>query len=171
MSSGFSHRNRVPRPRVFTAPASSYPQPGELDLKRHLVAQSSGHGSHAQALVELKKGQKKSHWMWYIFPQLTGVQASSMSIQYSIPSLDDAVVYLEHPVLGSRLLDSARALLAWPERGPDEIFGEIDEEKFHASITLFARVSEDPVFRQLLEQWYEGEDERFTAELLEASTE
>jgi uncharacterized protein (DUF1810 family) len=136
------------------------------DLNRFLQAQER---DYAQALAEVRAGRKRSHWIWYIFPQLEGLGFSSTSRHYSIKSVDEARAYLAHPVLGPRLTEIAEALLAVEERSALEIFGFPDNMKVKSCATLFAFVSPPgSVFERLLEKYYKGERDVKTLHLLGA---
>ena len=126
------------------------------DLQRFVDAQDRG-GTYERALRELRAGQKTSHWMWFVFPQRGGLGESEMSRAYAIGSAAEARAYLEHPVLGPRLVESAEALLAHSEKSAAEILGGIDAVKLRSSMTLFADVApENPVFRRVLDRFYAG---------------
>lgn len=136
------------------------------DLDRFVSAQAE---DFERAIVEIKAGRKQSHWMWYIFPQIEGLGFSPMARRYAITSLDEARAYLEHPVLGSRLLTSAEAALSVEVRSAFEIFGSPDDMKLKSCATLFAKISPpDSVFERLLGKFYEGERDGKTLQLLEA---
>jgi uncharacterized protein (DUF1810 family) len=127
------------------------------DLQRFVAAQDSG-GSYERALAELRAGRKTSHWMWFVFPQRAGLGQSEMSRRYAIASPEEARAYLDHPVLGPRLVESAAALLAHEGRSAGEILGEIDAVKLRSSMTLFSRIApEQPAFRRVLERYFAGE--------------
>ena len=113
---------------------------GPFELERFEDAQDAG-GTYETALRELRAGVKRSHWMWFVFPQIAGLGSSSTSQTYAIASLAEASAYLEHPVLGTRLLECARVLLELKGSGAQEIFGEIDALKLRSSMTLFARAA------------------------------
>jgi uncharacterized protein (DUF1810 family) len=133
-------------------------------LSRFVEAQAT---SYDQALSELKNGRKRSHWMWFIFPQLDGLAFSSTSKIYAIKSLEEARVYLEHPVLGPRLLACAEAVVAINGRSANAIFGSPDDLKLKSCATLFACVStEGSVFHQILAKYYQGEADQKTLGLL-----
>jgi uncharacterized protein (DUF1810 family) len=133
-------------------------------LQRFLDAQE---GVHDQALSELRAGRKQSHWMWFVFPQVAGLGRSSTAQHYAIGSLDKAQAYLEHPVLGTRLVECARAVLSHRERTAREILGSPDDLKLRSSVTLFDRVSgADPVFREVLDAFFDGEPDPRTLEIL-----
>jgi uncharacterized protein (DUF1810 family) len=127
---------------------------GPFKLERFLDAQAP---VYDQARRELQAGRKESHWMWFIFPQIAGLGQSAMSIRFAIASLDEAVAYLAHPVLGARLRECARLALAVEGGTARDIFGPVDEMKFRSSMTLFARVQPDEdVFERCLEKYFAG---------------
>ena len=135
-------------------------------LGRFVSAQDSGYGYDA-VLGELRAGEKVSHWMWYVFPQIRGLGSSSMAQQYAIGSLDEARAYLAHPVLSARLRDAIDALLGVEGRGIDRILGSIDAMKLRSSMTLFdAADPGDPVFRQVIDRYFGGGLDDRTLELL-----
>jgi len=134
------------------------------DLNRFVEAQA---GDYDRALAEIRGGRKRSHWMWYVFPQVEGLGFSSMSRRYSIKSADEARAYLDHPLLGRRLVECAEAALAVEGRSALEIFGSPDDMKLKSCATLFASVSPpDSVFARLLDKYYEGERDAKTLRLL-----
>lgn len=134
------------------------------DLERFVRAQQH---DYARALAELKGGRKRSHWMWYIFPQFRGLGFSSMSQRYAIGSVDEAKAYLRHPVLGPRLTECANALLAIADRSATDILGSPDDLKLRSSATLFAHVSPPASeFERLLQMYWQGEPDQSTLELL-----
>ena len=135
-----------------------------FDLNRFLLAQA---GSYADALAELKTGRKRSHWMWFVFPQYDGLAFSSMSKQYAIKSADEARAYLAHPVLGPRLLECAEAVVAHEGRTAGEILGSPDDLKLKSCATLFAAVAPSaPVFERILESFYRGSRDEKTLQLM-----
>ena len=122
------------------------------------------------ALKEIREGQKRSHWMWYIFPQLRGLGTNSMAHTYGIIDLDEAKAYLEHPWLSGRLYELCVSLLQHKDKSAYEIFGDIDEMKLKSSMTLFALTSEDyTIFDQVLEQFFGGEMDEVTVSLINES--
>lgn len=137
-----------------------------FDLKRFTAAQER---IYAAALAELKGGQKQSHWMWFIFPQVEGLGHSSTARHYSIKSLEEARAYLAHPVLGQRLRECAEVVMAVQGRSASAIFGYPDDMKLKSSMTLFAAVDEDPKspFVRVLEKYYRGERDTRTLDILE----
>ena len=141
---------------------------GSADDPHRLVRFVQGQ-SHAyeQALAEIQRGQKYSHWMWFIFPQIAGLGFSPTAQFYAIKSQAEAQAYLEHPVLGPRLLACAEAALGVEGRTAVEIFGETDALKLRSSATLFASVSPDgSVFHQLLDRYFDGVPDPRTLRLL-----
>jgi uncharacterized protein (DUF1810 family) len=134
------------------------------DLDRFVRAQEP---SYEQALSEIRAGRKRSHWMWYIFPQLAGLGRSPASQEYSIRTLAEAEAYLRHPVLGPRLAECAGAVLAVEGRVAHEIFGSPDDRKLRSCATLFAIVSPpNSVFHRLLDRYFRGEPDDRTCQLL-----
>lgn len=133
-------------------------------LNRFVTMQA---GAYTAALAEMRGGHKRSHWMWYIFPQFEGLGFSAMSRQYAIKSLDEAEAYLAHPVLGPRLTECVETLLELEGRSAYQIFGPIDELKLRSSATLFAAVSPaGSVFHRLLDRYFEGQPDERTLELI-----
>jgi len=134
-------------------------------LRRFLSAQNE---TYARALAELKSGQKRSHWMWFIFPQIHGLGSSETARCYAIKSREEARQYLAHPVLGTRLVECARVLLGLVGRSASEIFGYPDDLKLRSCMTLFASVAAPgSVFAQVLDKYYQGQGDARTLELLE----
>ena len=137
------------------------------DLQRFLDAQSR---DYATALAELQAGRKRSHWMWYIFPQFAGLGFSATSRLYAINSLEEVRAYLAHPILGPRLLECCEALLSLDRSDPHEIFGSPDDLKLCSGMTLFAHVSADgSVFKRVLDKCFDGRRDERTIELIAAS--
>jgi uncharacterized protein (DUF1810 family) len=132
------------------------------DLQRFVAAQDDG-GTYDQATAELRRGSKTSHWMWFVFPQITGLGQSPVSRKYAISGLAEARAYLAHPVLGPRLAASAAIVSGLSGRTAQEIFGGIDALKFRSSLTLFMHAAPgEPVFRALLEQYFDGKPDPAT---------
>ena len=139
---------------------------GSYDLDRFVAAQDAG-GTYEQALAELQLGNKSGHWMWFIFPQLAGLGQSATSRRYAVSSLDEAGAYLQHDVLGPRLLECARALTNHPDRSAEDILGGIDARKLHSSMTLFLRAAPgETVFKTVLAQFFDGQPDAATDALL-----
>ncbi len=138
-------------------------------LQRFVRAQER---DYARALAELQSGRKRTHWMWYVFPQFIGLGKTNKSIEYSIRSVAEAYAYLSHPVLGPRLIECAEVCLQIEGRSALEIFGSIDEMKLKSSATLFAAVSPSgSVFQRVLDHFFHGERDQRTLELLEIAGE
>ena len=128
------------------------------DLKRFLSAQE---GIYERALAELTHGQKRNHWMWYIFPQFDGLGYSPTAKQYSIKSIEEARQYLNHPVLGKRLLECTEAVIALKGGSLSEIFGYPDDLKFRSSMTLFEKIAAR-TFSSALARYCHGERDAAT---------
>lgn len=128
----------------------------EKNLDRFLTAQED---TYEQALSEVKSGRKRSHWMWYIFPQYKGLGFSDTSMFYSITDLEEAKNYLNHPILGHRLREITHELLLLDEHNVNQIFGSPDDLKLKSSMTLFAAIdkSEDAIFQKVLDQFFQGQ--------------
>jgi uncharacterized protein (DUF1810 family) len=138
------------------------------EFDRFVAAQDAG-GTYARALDELRAGQKTSHWMWFVFPQLAGLGRSATAQRYAISSLDEARAYLEHPILGPRLRESASALLDVADRSAEEILGGIDAIKLRSSMTLFEQADPSrPLFGQVLDRYFGGQRDAATLRLLGA---
>lgn len=137
-----------------------------MDLQRFVDAQNEG-ATYDRALTELRAGSKRSHWMWFVFPQLAGLGRSETARRYALPGLAEARDYLNHPVLGPRLLTCARALLEQEHSDPVDILGAVDAQKLRSSMTLFALA--DPtatLFPEVLQRFFGGQaDEATTARL------
>jgi uncharacterized protein (DUF1810 family) len=134
------------------------------NLSRFVRAQED---DYAQALSEIKRGRKRTHWMWYIFPQIEGLGSSPTSREFSIKSLEEAKAYLDHAVLGPRLLDCADAVLGVEGRSAAEIFGFPDDLKLRSCVTLFKCVSPPgSVFDRILQKYFSGEPDAATVRLL-----
>jgi uncharacterized protein (DUF1810 family) len=135
------------------------------DLDRFVTAQE---GVHDTAVAELRAGRKRTHWMWFVFPQLAGLGSSPTAQRYALQSLDEARDYLAHPVLGPRLHEAAEAVLSVEGRNAGEILGYPDDLKLRSSMTLFgAAAPGDGVFNKVLVKYFDSPDPR-TLELLNA---
>jgi uncharacterized protein (DUF1810 family) len=122
---------------------------------------------YAAVLSELRSGRKRSHWMWFIFPQVSGLGHSETSRTFGVSSLDEAAAYLAHPTLGPRLRECAMIVAGIDGRSIDEIFGHPDDLKFHSSMTLFARAApREPIFAACLQKYFGGEPDPQTLALL-----
>ena len=129
------------------------------DLDRFVQAQAT---NYSQALSELRAGEKRSHWMWYVFPQIEGLGQSAMSRRYSIKSAAESRAYLTHPVLGSRLRECFAAVCNITGRSAHEIFGSPDDMKLRSCATLFGAVSDDDIFAQVLKKYFHGDRDQET---------
>jgi len=135
-----------------------------FDLARFVVAQED---IYAQALAELSAGRKRSHWMWFIFPQIAGLGHSPTARFYAIASAGEARAYLADPLLGPRLAECVAAMLAHRSQRPETILGGIDALKFRSSMTLFEAVADEPaLFAEALAAFYDGVRDERTLELL-----
>ena len=142
------------------APGSADP----YDLTRFVLGQEL---NYEDALSEIRNGRKRSHWMWYIFPQYQGLGSSPTSRRYAIKSMAEASAYLQHPILGPRLLECAEAALGVTGRSAHELFGSPDDMKLQSCATLFASVSPPgSVFERLLEKYFDGTRDEKTLSLL-----
>jgi len=120
----------------------------------------------AQVVAELRRGQKQSHWMWFVFPQLAGLGHSAMAQRFAIASREEAVAYLGHGVLGLRLKECTALITAVEGRTVHEILGSPDDLKFQSSMTLFSAVSSDPEFSAAIAKFYGGRPDQRTLDLL-----
>jgi uncharacterized protein (DUF1810 family) len=133
-------------------------------LQRFVSAQD---GIYEEVLAELRSGHKRTHWMWFIFPQIQGLGSSATSKYYAITSRDEARAYLDHPVLGKRLVECIQALLSVHGRSASAIFGFPDDMKLKSSMTLFDAVSaRGSVFSQVLDRYFQGQRDRKTLDIL-----
>ncbi|MBT2531496.1 DUF1810 domain-containing protein [Arthrobacter sp. ISL-48] len=136
------------------------------NLNRFVSAQESG-GTYDQALAELQRGNKAGHWMWFIFPQISGLGQSPTSRLYAIRSMAEAQAYLKHELLGPRLLECGAAVATHTGRPATDILGGIDARKLHSSMTLFLHAApEERIFREVLDQFFDGQPDTATESLL-----
>ena len=134
--------------------------PTTFDLERFVAAQEP---VHEQVTAELRAGAKRSHWMWFVFPQIAGLGFSAMAQRYALGSLEEARAYLAHPVLGPRLRDCVRLVLDVEGRDAHAIFGAPDDAKFCSSLTLFARAAPgEALFREALDKYHGGAEDAAT---------
>lgn len=134
------------------------------DLKRFLDAQEE---DFETALAEIRTGRKRSHWMWYIFPQIAGLGFSSTARFYAIKTRTEAEEYLRHPVLGKRLIEISEALLEIEDKTANQVFGSPDDLKLKSSMTLFGALNDtNPVFQKVLDKYYDGGTDARTLELI-----
>jgi uncharacterized protein (DUF1810 family) len=136
------------------------------DLQRFVAAQEA---SYQQALAELRAGRKRTHWIWYILPQVQGLGSSAMSRRYAISSLAEARAYLEHPILGARLRECVAAVNALSGVSAVEVFGTVDAAKFRSCCTIFAEVAgAETVFAEALNKYFAGKPDPATLSILAA---
>lgn len=133
-----------------------------FDLNRFVDAQQ---GRYAQALAEIRSGAKRTHWMWFIFPQIAGLGASPTARHFAIRSRAEAKAYLAHPVIGPRYEECTIALQELDGSSAEQVFGAIDAIKLRSSLTLFNSAEDRPIFRAAIERWFGSPDER-TVEIL-----
>lgn len=134
-----------------------------FDLGRFVEAQDP---VYATVLAELSAGAKRTHWIWFVFPQLRGLGHSAAAHRYGISSLAEATAYLRHPTLGPRLLECGALLCAHSDRSATEILGHPDDLKVRSSMTLFGRAGQEPMFRRVLDTFYGGTEDPATLRLL-----
>jgi uncharacterized protein (DUF1810 family) len=133
-------------------------------LDHFLEAQES---TYNEALSEIKKGKKQSHWMWFIFPQIAGPGFTEYNVFYAIKNIEEATQFLQHPVLGTRLIQIAKAVLEINGKTANEIFGKPDDRKLKSCMTLFTQVKNaDPIFQKVLDTYYQGIKDEKTIQLL-----
>jgi len=131
-----------------------------FNLNRFIKAQSF---IYEQVLLELQKGQKQTHWMWFIFPQINGLGQSQRSVFYSIKSKEEAIEYLNHPILGKRLIEVVKIILSLDGYSASEIFGFPDDKKLKSSMTLFAHISpENSLFHQVINKYFNNNVDKTT---------
>ena len=135
----------------------------EFDLERFMTAQAD---SYDAALAEIRRGAKRSHWMWYVFPQIAGLGHSDMAQRFAIASIDEAAAYLDHPVLGARLRESVATLQDLTGTTAEAVFGGIDAMKLRSSLTLFREAGGGPLFAAAIDRWFDGEADTATLSLL-----
>lgn len=132
----------------------------EINIERFVEAQEGVWAGYAVALAEIEQGRKKSHWIWYIFPQLRGLGHSRRAHFYGIADRKEAENYLAHPVLGPRLREISEALLANTNKSARAIFGDIDAQKVKSCMTLFDSISPNDIFADVLDSFYSGERDK-----------
>lgn len=134
----------------------------KYDLDRFVKVQDE---MYDIAFSEVKEGRKQSHWMWFIFPQIQGLGSSNLAFYYGIESLGEAKEYMNHPVLGKRLIDISNELLKH-DKDINSILGDIDSLKLNSSMTLFSLVSEDKVFDKVIDKFYDGKKDDITLDIV-----
>lgn len=138
----------------------------QFEFQHFLKAQSA---SYRRATTELRQGQKQTHWMWFIFPQLAGLGQSEMSKRFALASLDEARAYADHEVLGARLMECVDLLQDLPTANATAVFGDVDAMKLHSCLTLFALARAGrPIFKAAIDRWFRGELDPATLKLLES---
>lgn len=137
-----------------------------MTLERFIKAQET---DYPIALAEIRNGRKRSHWMWYIFPQYKGLGFSSTSQYYAIQNKKEAEEYLAHPVLGKRLLEISEVLLELESNDASKVMGYPDDMKLRSSMTLFYLVSDNEVFKKVLDKFFDGKIDTKTEKLLYSS--
>ena len=137
----------------------------EAALERFVEAQEP---VYARALEEIRRGEKRSHWMWFIFPQLAGLGSSAMAQRFAIASLGEAQAYLDHPLLGPRYIACVEALQDLGSSDPLPVFGHTDARKLQSSLTLFEAASGEPIITAALDRWFAGARDARTLDLLAA---
>jgi uncharacterized protein (DUF1810 family) len=136
------------------------------DLERFVAAQDAG-GTYARAITELRAGRKTGHWMWFVFPQIAGLGQSPTSRRYAIRTLAEARAYLDHAVLGPRLIECARSVCDIEAGSAQDIFGSVDAQKLRSSMTLFMRAQPaEATFAAVIDQYFDGQPDRATDERL-----
>ena len=135
-----------------------------FDLRRFVDAQAH---TYDQALAELRAGEKRTHWMWFVFPQIAGLGHSGMAQRFAMSGLEEARAYVAHPTLGRRLVESARALTDLDTADANRVLGPVDARKLRSSMTLFAHAAPDePVFREVLDHYFDGTEDDATSSRL-----
>ena len=133
------------------------------NVSRFIEAQEN---TYSDALSEIKNGRKRTHWMWFIFPQIKGLGNTQMSVKYSINDINEAIFYINHPILGNRLKEITGELLKIKDKSALDIFGSPDDKKLKSCMTLFSIVSQDSIFRQVLSQFFNSEKDGKTLDII-----
>ena len=151
--------------RVYTKTNSGAAkmQNNKQNLERFLKAQEL---DYETALAEIKAGYKRSHWIWYIFPQIQGLGYSSMSQYYAIRDMEEARAYIEHPILGRRLIEISRALLQLLSNDAGDVMGYPDNMKLKSCMTLFSLAGDNDIFQKVLDKFFDGEKDKATIDIL-----
>ena len=137
-----------------------------FDLNRFISAQQ---GVYDRVLTELNNGKKRSHWIWYVFPQFQGLGQSKTSKYYAIKTREEAIAYFNHPILGKRLKECTEAVINIQGKSVSEIFGYPDDRKLKSSMTLFSSIASDPLFGLVLDKYFHSEKDEETLKLLKKS--
>lgn len=135
-----------------------------FDLQRFVDAQAR---TYDQALAEVRRGAKRSHWMWFVFPQIAGLGSSAMAQRYAIASLEEARAYLSHPILGARYRQCVTALQDITGMTAKAVFGTVDALKLRSSLTLFAEASELPLLDAAIDRWFGGEKDEASLRIID----
>ena len=122
--------------------------------------------TYSDALSEIRNGRKRTHWMWFIFPQIKGLGNTQMSVKYSINDINEAIFYVNHPILGNRLKEITGELLKIKDKSALDIFGSPDDKKLKSCMTLFSIASQDSIFRQVLSQFFNSEKDGKTLDII-----
>jgi uncharacterized protein (DUF1810 family) len=136
----------------------------DFDLERFVDAQA---GSYDTALAEVRRGAKRSHWMWFVFPQIIGLGSSPMARRYAISSRDEARAYLAHPILGPRYLECVTALQDLTGTTAKAVFGTVDAKKLRSSLTLFAEAADLPLVDAAINRWFGGEKDEASLRIID----
>ena len=136
----------------------------DSDVERFVRAQANG--EYEQALAEIRSGHKRSHWIWYVFPQVRGLGHSEMAIYYSISSAEELASYIAHPLLMARLREITGALTELDETNPEHVMSWIDAKKLRSCMTLFGDATGEAVFQQVLDQYYHGRADQRTRDIV-----
>ena len=133
------------------------------NVSRFIEAQEN---TYSAALSEIKNGRKRTHWMWFIFPQIKGLGNTQMAVKYSINDINEAIFYINHPILGNRLKEITGELLKIKDKSALDIFGSPDDKKLKSCMTLFSIVSQDSIFLQVLSQFFNSEKDGKTLDII-----
>ena len=133
------------------------------NVSRFIEAQEN---TYSDALSEIRNGRKRTHWMWFIFPQIKGLGNTQMSVKYSINDINEAIFYINHPILGNRLKEITGELLKIKDKSALDIFGSPDDKKLKSCMTLFSIVSQDSIFLQVLNQFFNSEKDGKTLDII-----
>ena len=133
------------------------------NVSRFIEAQEN---TYSDALSEIRNGRKRTHWMWFIFPQIKGLGNTQMSVKYSINDINEAIFYINHPILGNRLKEITGELLKIKDKSALDIFGSPDDKKLKSCMTLFSIASQDSIFRQVLSQFFNSEKDGKTLDII-----
>jgi len=136
----------------------------EYNLDRFTDAQNN---IYEQVIKELREGNKRTHWMWFIFPQIKGLGYSQTAKYYSIADMEEAKEYLNHSILSSRLIECCQIILELTDKTAENIFGQVDAMKLKSSMTLFSLVSDNPIFDKVIDNYFNGEKDNATLKIVE----